>query len=209
MVIYNSEFVWLHVPKCAGTKIENLFKKYFSHEDGLFQDPVVPKNDLSCPWHNSTSDREASDPEFKLDGRTVICSFRRLPSWLESRYNFEVQRNPHLPHNPELLFEGKFLEANGYVGHADYYAKKYLPETILKTGKVRFLRTEFFETDFKLIFGDFLPISRIPDWELKKKVNISKSSLPPHIKEQLYGQKKVYEKCPYWRSVEEMAYGSL
>src|SRR5436190_17091988 len=106
-MIYHQKFVWLHFPKCAGSKIEQLFGTYFSNEKSLVQDVIKPESDFTVSWHDAVSDREARDPTFKLGERFVICSFRKLPYWLESRYNFEAQRNPHLPHRPELLPEGK------------------------------------------------------------------------------------------------------
>ena len=207
-MIYNDQFVWLHFPKCAGLKIENLFKRYFSDQKGLFQDPVGVENDPSIAWHDSIYDRVARDPEFDLGERAVICSFRRLPFWLESRYSFEFRRSPNLSHRPELLLKGKFFESTGVLNHADYYARKYLPKPILKSGIVRFVRTEFFESDFKTVFGDFLDISRIPEWEYEVKENVTETCLPEDVKRRLYdNEKKTYKKCPYWRKVEKIAYG--
>src|SRR5215211_1142207 len=116
-MIYADDFVWLHFPKCAGTKIERLFKTYYSSDKRIFQDTVDPKIDPQATWHDSVSDREKRNPHFTLGKRIIICSFRRLPSWLESRYSFEVQRSPELNHRPELLLEGKFLEHGGYQNH--------------------------------------------------------------------------------------------
>lgn len=208
-MIYNHKFVWLHFPKCAGSKIEQLFKTYLSNQEGIFQDVIEPETDFTVSWHDSVSDREARDPTFNLGDRVIVCSVRKLAPWLESRYNFEVQRNPHLPHRPASLLEGKFLEANGMENHADVYIQKYLPSSILKSGKVRFLRTEFFERDFKSIFGEFLDLSRIPDWEYQSLVNASNKHLPASVKSRLYeNQKHVYEHCPAWRLVDEMVYGT-
>ena len=207
-MIYNDEFVWLHFPKCAGTKVEQLFSTYFSEEVGLFQDPVGLKNDPTVAWHDSISRRKKRDPKFDLGERTVICSFRKLPSWLVSRYNYGRKVDPNLPVHHELLLEGKFLRGNGQEAHADSLVKNFLPEAILKSGKVRFVRTEFFESDFKTIFGDYLDISKIPDWEYKENVNTSKSFLPDKIKEQVHDSKrKIYEKCPKWQLIEKIAYG--
>lgn len=206
-MIYTKEFVWLHFPKCAGTKIEHLFKKYLSKK-GLFQDTIEVASDPSIAWHDAIADREARDPSFRLGTRTVICCFRRLPSWLESRFNFEFGRSPELPHRPELLLQGRFLEESGLAGYADDYARRYLPPQIIESGNVRFLRTEFFTDDFKAIFGEFLDISRIPDREFKRKVNASPRCLPEDVRRQLYdAPEKIYRSCPYWRSLEEMAYG--
>ena len=207
-MIYSREFVWIHFPKCAGTTIEYLFEEYLSKNKNLFQDPVGIEEDPSIAWHDSIAQREARDSRFRLGKRIVIFPFRRLPSWLESRYSFEFKRSSHLPHRPELLLEGKFLESDGAEGYADDYARKYMPRQILESGSVRFLRTEFFEADFKAVFGEFVDISRIPEREFKRKVNASEPCLPESVRRQLYDEaKKVYDNCPYWRALEEAAYG--
>jgi hypothetical protein len=207
-MIYNDEFVWLHFPKCAGTKIERLFLKYFSGHRGLHQDPFTPDKDPSVSWHDSIADRESRDSSFQLGERIIVCSFRRLSSWLESRYSFEYQRSPHLPHMPERLLEGRFLEADGTLSHAEYYVHKYLPDDILALNPVRFLRMEYFETDFKTIFGEFLDISHIPDSKFSRKVNVSKKYLPRSIKKKLYeSPEQIYSHCPSWQKIEALAYG--
>lgn len=209
-MIYNDDFVWLHFPKCAGTKIEHMFSEFFSGQPGLVQDVVSSEKDPSISWHDSIAGRESRDPSFELGNRTVVCSFRRLPGWLESRYNFEFLRNPKLQHHPEQILEGRFLEANGKTQHADNYVMKFLPQELLETGQVRFLRVEHFESDFRSIFGEFLDVSVIPDEVFRKKANVTKRCLPDQIREQLHSEsRKVYTKCPLWSGVELLAYGDL
>lgn len=213
-MIYSDDFVWLHFPKCAGTKVEGLFKKYYSCHNEIYQD-LIGFNlfgltwNFSGSWHDSVLEREARDSKFLLEDRVVICSFRKLPSWLESRYNFEYKRNPKLNHSPDRLLEGKFFERNGFENHADWYAIKYLPKPILESGRLRFIRTEHFESDFKSVFGDYVDVTVIPSSEFNKKTNPSKSSLQPDFREKLYAeQQKLYEMCPYWKTIEEIAYGN-
>lgn len=206
-MIYSEDFVWLHFPKCAGTKIESIFRTYYSSNRKFFQDTVDPRIDPSGTWHDSITEREKRDSSFTLGNRTIICSFRKLPYWLESRYSFEVQRSPGLNHRPERLLEGKFLEPDGLEIHADFYAQKYVPDHILTSSRLRFVRTEHFESDFKSIFGEFLDVEIIPGWEFSKRINISQSAVPDKIKEQLLQQhQEVYAKCPYWKKVEDIAY---
>lgn len=207
-MIYNDEFVWLHFPKCAGAKIEKLFQKYLTDVPGLVQDVIDPKSDKARVWHDSVADREARDPGFVLGVRTVICSIRRLPFWLESRYNFEYERSPQLPHDPELLLQGKFLERGGSLNHADRYVKKFLPRSLLAAGNVKFLRTENFEADFIALFGAYLDLSSIPTAEYGQKANASRNHLPAELLDRLRSSRDVYTKCPEWRFVEELAYGS-
>lgn len=205
-MIVHKKFIWLHFPKCAGTKIERLFSKYLSHLPELEQDVIDPAGSFAS-WHDSIAARKARNPNFKPKDRIIICSFRQLPSWIESRYSFEKTRNPELPHNPNDLLTGHFLEANGYRSHADYYPKKYLPESLLENHAVRFLRTEFFEYDFKSIFGDFLDLSNIPESEYQSKENCSVKNIPEGIKEALNNDSSIYKHCPYWKKIEDLAYG--
>jgi hypothetical protein len=207
-MIYNDKFVWVHFPKCAGTKVRSLFKRYFSTDSELFQDTIDLKNNPAASWHDSVGCRSTHNPAFMLGGRIVICSIRRLPSWLASRYNFEYQRSPGLAHNPNLLLEGKFMERGGYICHADDYIEKYLPQTLLDTGNVRFLRAEYFETDFIELFGKYLDLSVIPREEFIKRINFSKNHVPADILHSLRSSRDIYSKCPKWRAVEELAYAS-
>lgn len=206
-MIYSDDFVWLHFPKCAGTKIENIFLKYFLEQDEIIQDLVGIKKDPLIKWHDSISVREKRDLSFKLGERVIIFPIRKLPSWLESRYNFEVNRNPHLSHEPELLLKGNFLESNGYMNQADCFIKSFLPESVLDSTQLKFIRMEYFEMDFKNIFGKYIDLSKIPDKEYSQKVNTSQNYIPERIRRELRDSKNnVYDYCPYWKKVEELAY---
>ncbi len=210
-MIISKEFVWLHFPRCAGTKVEHLFQKYYSDEKDIAQDTIIPTivDPLAYIWHDTIAEREARDANFSLGNRIVICSFRRLKPWLVSRFNFEVYRNPHLNHQPELLLEGKFLESRGAINHADWYARQYIPRSILFSGRLRFIRTEHFADDFKAAFGEFIDLSRIPDWEFEQKTNVAEDAVPRSIRQRLFSDQTIYERCPYWKLVEEIAYGSI
>jgi hypothetical protein len=164
--------------------------------------------DPSVFLHESVADQEGRSFLFQLGERTIICSFRRLPSWLKSRYSFEYQRSPHLPHIPERLLEDRCLETDGTLSHAEYYVHKYLPDDILTSNPVRFLRTEYFETDFKTIFGEFLNIFHISDSKFSRKVNVSQKYLPRIIKKKLYkSPEQIYSHCPSWQKIKALTYG--
>lgn len=205
-MICSNNFVWLHFPKCAGTKIENIFNTYFAKQDDLHLDPVGINNDPTIGWHDSIDEREAKNKGFELGDRDVIVSVRRLPSWLISRFCFELKRSPDLPHDKNKLLEGRFLEANGYENHADYYMHRYIPERILESSKVLFLRTEFFEEDFKAIFSKYIDIDMIPDDLYKAHLNASESCLPDEFIKKL-NSADFSEAAPYWCKVENKAYG--
>lgn len=206
-MIITKDFVWLHFPKCAGTKIELLFRKYLSQIPGIEQDVVTVEQDPEIKWHDSIEMRGARNPEFQLDRRTVICSFRKLPSWLESRYSFEALRSPDLGHSPELLLRGQFLEQSGFLNTADFYCDKYLPESLLTTAQIKFIRTEYFEMDFKHVFGQYLDLRKIPETEFPTKVNTTSSKVPRNISKRLHSvAREVYNSCPRWERIEKLAY---
>ncbi|PID60235.1 MAG: hypothetical protein CSB44_10900 [Gammaproteobacteria bacterium] len=206
-MIYNDEFVWLHFPKCAGTKIEQLFAKYLADVPGLVQDPVGLDLDPTVAWHDTVARRSERDPDFALGDRTVVCSFRRLPGWLVSRYNFEFRRSPDLEHKPELLLEGRFLEQGGFLNHADAYARNFLPPAIVESGKLAFLRTEYLEEDFHSVFSRFIDVSAIPTSAFRSKANKSGQHIPADVRETLARREDdIYASCPYWRDLEKIAY---
>jgi hypothetical protein len=206
-MIYSNNFIWLHFPKCAGSKVESIFLKYFSENKNIYQDIIDINIYSRSVWHDSIADRIRWCHKFVYNDQTVICSFRKLNDWLASRYAYEVKRSPALNHQPELLLQGKFLESDGRISEADYYAKYYLPEEILNSKKIKFIRNEFFEDDFNKIFSEFIDVSLIPKEEFTTRVNSSNSAITKKIKSKL-DQENIYDKCPYWRKVENMAYSN-
>lgn len=207
-MIYTDNFVWLHFPKCAGTTIEKIFKKYAHLITGIHLDPTGIDADKIVAWHDTVSQRENRDSNFSLGERVVICAFRRLPSWLASRYAFEVGRSPNLPHSRELLLKGQFLEQSGETNHADTYARSYIPPEILNRGRIRFIRTEHFKDDFYSAFHDLTDISFITPADLKNKANEGKAQILSETLAFLEREREtLYVNCPYWKSIETHVYG--
>jgi hypothetical protein len=206
-MIWNQDFVWIHFPKCAGTRTASLFRRYIHDRPDIHQDIEDIALDPRASWHDSLAQRERRDPSFVTGTRQVICPIRRLPGWLESRYNFEVARNPQLDHRPERLLTGRFLHASGSEGHADAVLRRYLPPALLAAGRVVFLRTEFFADDFRRVFAPFVDVERIPQEEFAVRENAAPGRLPPEIRQCLWHDNDaLYEHCPRWREVERLAY---
>ena len=206
-MIFSDKFIWLHFPKCAGSKVESIFLKYFSNDKNIYQDVIDPTIDPIASWHDSIDARARRDSKFAWKGKTIISGFRKLPEWLLSRYFFELQRSPHLNHDPKLLFEAKFLEQDGQVRTPDIYSKFYFPEHIYIYEELKFIRTEYFKEDFKTIFGEFVDVSIIPDVEFDSLINPSKKTgegfLISEIKK---SENQIYEKCPHWQMIEQDVY---
>jgi hypothetical protein len=202
-MIYSDEFIWIHFPKNAGTKIEHLFEIHYGDEN-IFQDELL---DGAEPiWHDTIDDRSRRDSKFSVKNKDIIVCTRKLPSWLVSRFNFECTRTPELIHRPELLLDGKFLESNGFLNHADSYIEQYLPKATPKN-KVRYIKVENFAEDFKNIFGDYVDVSKIPSVELEARSNESRNIVSDEIKFELNNSTSLYEKCPLWKEMENLVYG--
>lgn len=202
-MIYNDEFVWLHFPKNAGTKVEKLFARYYADDRSIVQDDL---SRMDGHWHHTVRERERKDPRFSLGERQIIVCTRRLPSWLISRYSFEVARTPELPHDADMLFEGRFLEQGGYLNHADNYVNRYVNEVDPK--RVRFIRVERFRDDFLNVFGDYVDTGRIPKREFDSRVNQSGRVLDKSFEKRLLADgEALYRHCPKWHRFELEAYG--
>jgi uncharacterized membrane protein YheB (UPF0754 family) len=132
--------------------------------------------------------------------------FRRLPSWIKSRFLFEVKRSPNLPHDPNSLIKGFFLERSGFRNHADKVIERYIPRNLRKThSNIYYLRKEFFADDFKEIFGKYLDVTKISDSELETKINPStmNESIDELISQNL---DLIYKSCPVWAELESIIY---
>lgn len=201
------DFVWLHFPKNAGTKIEEIFSEYFSGREGIIQDSI-DGDDSDSFWHDSISDREKRDSSFSVGNKDVIICVRRLQSWLVSRYNYERKRSPSIPHDYNNLLTGHFFESSGYLNHADYYVRKYFSDVKGRAKNIRFIRVENFAEDFKAVFGMYMNVDAIPDDVLYSKNNKSHSSIPDgFLTEMKLSLSKLYEHCPKWKELEDLAYG--
>lgn len=196
-MIIHPDFIWLHFPKCAGSKVHTLFARYFSDVPGLVMDPTDTDD---ARWHDSIAQRGVD-----IAGRTVVSGFRRLPVWLQSRFSYERTRSPHLIHSLELLHTAQFREADGSIGHADLYCRHWLPPELIERERVQLLRLEDFPGDFQRIFGQWLPVDRIPDAELRLAENTSAEAhdVAEEIARHWDG---VYDQCPHWQAVEWRAF---
>lgn len=193
LMIEHDRFVYIHFPKTGGMKLGEI----------LGSIPGAVRN----PYHHhfSIEDRKRADPGWEVGDRMVVVGFRRLPSWLLSRYSFEVHRSPHCHHDPALLEQGKFMEENGEQGYADLYAMRWISPDVYQHHNIKFLRQEHLASDFERIFSDLIDIHSI---DLRSRVNNSNADIKGASMVAL-NQSKIYQNCPYWSGLEFIAYGNI
>ena len=202
-MIYGNNFIWLHFPKCAGVTIEKLISKHFSQRQDIVFDDQDPSNVI---WHHNLKQRLAYDSTFIVDGKDVICCFRRLPYWLLSRIHFEKSRSTNFVVTRDMFLKGYFFEKNGAMNNANNYAIKYSERVD------HWIRVENLKTDFINTFSKFLDLSNIDiENEITKKRNLNKFN---YIKDLNFyfspdDLEKLYQNNEKWARLETKIYGDI
>lgn len=199
-MIIGEKFVWLHFPKCAGTFTERLIKQYISKEQEIRFDNIDPENII---WHQNIIQRERLTGE-KLTNKDIICNFRRLPSWIISRTQYEKKMSgKNTP--KELYIRGLFYEGDGTITSADTYLEIY---TSCKID--HWIRIENIEYDFFKHFAKYLSLKKeIYQYDFKQKYNTSEWD--GNI-DSFFNNKELellYNSCPKWADLELQLYGNI
>jgi hypothetical protein len=190
-MIIHPQFVYVHFPKTGGMKMRDLLAT------------IPGAEEVASHHHDSIEARIERDPGFRVGDRTVVVGFRRLPSWLHSRYSFERQRSPHLPHDPQRLAEGWFLEADGQEGFADFYARQWASPWLVENHRVLFVRQEHFAADFMAAFGEHLP----EGWQGDLSARTNRSEHDDEAAAVIRSNTdQIYERCTYWAHLEDNLY---
>lgn len=204
-MIVGPDWVWLHVPKCAGTATEYALREAFANLPDVVFDPVGPGNPVI--WHHTVAKRTEQDPSFSAQNKRIAGNIRRLPFWLLSRAHFEVWRhgNKVAPTRQQLLrglFPNVSLKGE-VVRHisADHQIAHFADEV------THWFRTEFLKEDLQSFFdfpeelGAVTPVSRN---ETKLRyVNSLDFWFTP---DELAG---LYDANPLWAAIERKVYGSV
>lgn len=202
-MIVSDRWIWLHVPKCAGTATEKILHVAFGADPSVRFDAVGPNHPVI--WHDGLADRAARDPGFAVGGRAVVANIRRLPMWLLSRVHFEAQRyGPAALVSRAVLCSGRFRPVpKGVVKPlrtADEELSRYAP------GVTHWLRTEHLVEDVGRAFGIEVPLR-----EGRDKVN---ATTPDYVKDLAFwftGNElaALYAANPLWAEIEAQVYGGL
>ena len=191
-MIIHPNFIYVHFPKTGGMRMRELLLT------------IPGAEEVDDHHHDSIEDRIERDPfGFKVGNRTVVVGFRRLPSWLASRYAFERQRSPHLPHDPQRLATGWFLERDGSDGFADFYARKWASPWLVENHRVLFVRQEHFADDFFSAFSEYLPAEWAGDLFTRTNRSEPDDEAYDVIRSNM---DQIYERCAYWAHLEQDLY---
>lgn len=203
-MIQGRNFIWQHLPKCAGHTVEMALRAGLLGRRDVRFDPRFPEY---IGWHDGVRTRAGRDPEFNPQGKTVISGFRRLPNWVLSRVHYEASRPPHHCATREMVLQGRYFEQTGEVLTADGLLRNYIcPEHTQK-----WIRVDHMLEDFRAAFSDVIG-TRMPaaEWQLRRVLNPTQirylEAVEFHFSQAdlvaLYGAN------PLWASLERTLYGS-
>ena len=207
-MIIAPDWIWVHVPKCAGTMTEEILQTVYSADPTVMFDPVGPG--LPVIWHQTLARRAEDDPIFAPGTRRVIGNFRRLPAWILSRVHFEIDRSgPAAGVTRKQLALGRFrtgaaargASPQSRISSADQALRGYAAEV------TDWVRTEHLDLDLQRVFGWKSPPPRPVD----EKAN---SNRIPYVRDLAFwftarDLARMYEANPLWAEVEQRVYGDL
>lgn len=202
-MIVSDRWIWLHVPKCAGTATEKILHGAFGADPSVHFDAVGAAHPVI--WHDGLADRAVRDPGFGPAGRAVVANIRRLPSWLLSRVHFEVQRYGHAAVvSRAVLCSGRFRPVPKGVAKplrkADQELARYAP------GVTHWLRTEHLAEDVGRAFG-----VEVPPRGGRDKLNATTLDYIKDVAFWFTGEElaALYAANPLWAGIERQVYGGL
>ncbi len=206
-MIVGPGFIWLHVPKCAGSTVELTLRHLAAGRDDVRCDPVFTTNDLSqVNWHQNIRQRRDRDGGPAVAGREIIANFRRLPDWILSRAHFASKLRPATVPTRQMLTAGRFYEADGSVKSADEELALYMEEPVS-----RWIRAEHLIEDFERAFGAHFDLSVGAHREdLSTRLNAA-SNYIKDIKFHFTGREleRLYLLNPAWAALETKLYGDI
>lgn len=210
-MIVGPNWIWLHVPKCAGTTTESILHEAFGTNPRIIFDEIGTK--LPVIWHQTVAQRHAIDPSFLVGQRRVIGNFRRLPWWLLSRVFFEVQRRGEIgaPSRDQLV-RGMFMQsksARALPSESNQMRQVLADEQIrpFVSEITDWVRTENLKEDLTRVFG--LPV----DHAAFNRQSRNKTTLE-YVKSLAFWFTPrelalLYDRNPIWAELEKKLYGDV
>lgn len=207
-MISGPDFIWLHVPKCAGHTVEMALRAGLLGRSDVNFDTRWPEY---IGWHDSLRARMERIPDFQPGTRRIIAGFRRLPVWILSRVHYEVARAPHHCATRDMIRRGAYFEQSGHVSTADDVIRDYATPGGGLPGVTHWLRSDHMAQDFEAAFGGtFGRRKALAMWQLKRVRNPTSidyvKSIPFHFSQA--DLETLYNANPIWAALEEKLYGA-
>ena len=202
-MIQGRDFIWQHLPKCAGHTVEMALRAGLLGRRDVKFDPRFPEY---VGWHDGLRSRAWRDPAFDPAGKTVISSFRRLPHWILSRVHYEASRPPYFCATRDMVCRGAYFEQGGEVNTADTLLQHYLhPNSVQKWIRVDHLLEDFREA-FSGVIGTRMPAA---EWQLRRVRNPTQIRYLGAIEFYFTPEdlRALYGANPLWATLERTLYG--
>ena len=207
-MIIAPDWIWVHVPKCAGTMTEQILRSVHGKDPSVVFDPVGPG--LPVIWHQTLARRAVQVPDFSPGPRRIIGNIRRLPSWVLSRVHFEIARSgPEAAVSRKQVLLGKFRTGVAGKGNAALNKLTSADQTLrgFAAEVTDWVRTEDLDQDLQRVFG----WKSAPPHQPSDKVNASRM---PYVRDLAFwftarDLARMYEANPLWAGIERQVYGDI
>ena len=197
-MIWNEQFVWLHIPKTGGTTMSRIFKN--------INDPhLMIDDDSEDKKHDSEYERRNRDDNWNIGARKKLVNIRRLSSWLVSdwKHKRKHMKLPELPFEP--VRSGLFysVRLGGIWITADYWLKHLCVDR-----NTQLIRLEYLEVDFKkYVFPLTNPIDNTITFDRKENnIELIGSDKDKYTISGKNDLDRIYRNNPYWAEIERKTY---
>lgn len=197
-MIWNENFVWLHIPKTGGTTMSRIFRNIDDSSLNIDDDAKDEK-------HDSEKDRNLRDQNWKIGERKRVINIRKLSSWLISDWNHK-RKHMHLTNLPfEPVKSGLFysVRLGGIWVTADYWLRYQDVDQ-----KTLILRLEFLECDIReYIFPLTKPRNHTIIFNKRdNKLDLNTEEKARYNLNDRLDVERIYTNNPYWAELENRVY---
>lgn len=206
-MVTGEDFVWLHMPKTGGAAIRQFLVNCTKDVESVSSSARLPIKTVSMPAHDSLAQRQSLDPNFKYEGKRIICGIRRLPNWLLSNIHYRVSIGQDQNVCRENLLRGEFKQDQdtGWIT-ADQRLSAFELEKVDYWVRQENLTSDLFRAFEGLGIEDL-----ITQMETVPRKNSSKISYIKRLDFWFTRNEiqQLYNFNPIWRDLEKRIYGDL
>lgn len=199
-MIIGESFVWLHLPKCAGTTTTAALLKNFNADTSVQFDATGEGEPI---WHDTVEERERRSG-VSLSDKDILANIRRLPAYVVSKVHYTESLNPDIHHTRKNLLTGYVMEADGSLYNADYLLGHYNAHNVS-----HWVRTEHLKEDVISVFGKYLDVTGKDFSLLSERINSTDYSRGLAKWYSRREMARLYRKNPVWAKLERRVYGNL
>lgn len=191
-MIQHPQFIWLHLPRTAGTSTS----AWLRHIRSIQNLPILIDPDDVRDKHDNLAIRSIRNGQ-SMDNKVIAMNFRSLPEWLSSNYAFARKTGLHVPKDRYLKGEFFSLRVGAWCP-ADWWLSYFNVHQV-----THFLSCNQLERDWRQFLWEIAGIVVPSDLHMPRANQINALILENSIDESLWDIART--RNPYWAEMEKKA----